>query len=108
MKLNLYTESLPLETQRQLYLELRAKFENPPFSEPPLTGEDLLDTRLEEFPQIGTHLFNILKFAGIHTVRQLTETSPEFLGAHRGFGKVSLQQVCDFLEARGLRLKADL
>ena len=103
--LNLYT--LSLEKQKEIYLALKEKFENPPFKDPPLTADDLLNSELDDYREMNkhTHIFNILKFSGIHTVRQLTQTSKQDLTSLRGFGKRSLEQVEDFLQVRGLSLK---
>ncbi|HVU97737.1 MAG TPA: DNA-directed RNA polymerase subunit alpha C-terminal domain-containing protein [Puia sp.] len=104
MKIYFFTDGLPLETQRALYLELKDKFERPSIVDPALTGDELLNANLEDVAYFDTHIFNLLKFARIQTVRELTQTSEQYLCSIRGFGNVSLQKVKDFLDARGLAL----
>jgi len=105
MKICILTDILPLETQRALYIELKQKFERGPVSEQSLSGDELLDARLSSFRGFSTHMINILKFANIYTVRDLTESTPGRLLSRRGFGEQSLRQIKGFLYLHGLSLK---
>src|SRR5450432_3232990 len=105
MQIMINLNALNLKAQKEMYLALKQKFENPPFAnEVQLTGEALKDLELADFREISTHVFNILKFARIHTVRALIQTSQEDLDVLRGFGKRSMEQVEQFLLERGLSL----
>jgi DNA-directed RNA polymerase subunit alpha len=106
MQIMINLNSLTHEEQKKIYLALKEKFENHQFAkEVEVTSEQLMDMELTEFEEISTHIFNILKFARIHTVRALIQTSKENLESLRGFGKRSMDQVEQFLQERGLSLK---
>jgi DNA-directed RNA polymerase subunit alpha len=97
---------IPIEIQKDLYLILKEKFERDPYLDnPPITGDELLNKKLEEIGDLHIHVYNMLKSAQIRTIGQLANTSRKELQKLRGFGNWSLNQVEEYLMVRGLFLK---
>ena len=106
MHILLSLSAIPLETQREIYLKLKQKFERDPYVEdPPITREELLNKDLSDIGILPISVYNMLTIAQIRTVGQLVNTSRKDLQKLRGFGKWSLNQVEEFLMLKGLCLK---
>jgi DNA-directed RNA polymerase subunit alpha len=67
---------------------------------------DGMDDILIEELELGVRSYNCLKRAGIQTVGELVQKSESELNAIPNFGKKSIEEVKETLEARGLSLKA--
>ncbi len=74
-----------------------------PTSRPVSKAEGVLDERIEEL-ELGGRVSNMLRNAGISTVRELAATGEDELIAIPGFGKKALAEVREKLEALGLGL----
>jgi DNA-directed RNA polymerase alpha subunit len=107
MLIQFVTESLPIETQRALYLELKRKFEHPSALDIPLAGEELLDADVYDLTFFDRHVCSLLKSAKIQTIRELTTYSEYDLRKIRGFGDVCMRKVKAFLQAHQLSLSLD-
>ncbi|HEY8866803.1 MAG TPA: DNA-directed RNA polymerase subunit alpha [Solirubrobacteraceae bacterium] len=70
----------------------------------PATGMD--DILIEEL-ELGVRSYNCLKRAGIQTVGDLVSKSENELAAIPNFGKKSIDEVVETLQARGLDLRED-
>jgi DNA-directed RNA polymerase subunit alpha len=70
----------------------------------PISGMD--DILIEEL-ELGVRSYNCLKRAGIQTVGDLISKSENELAAIPNFGKKSIDEVQETLEARGLSLRQD-
>ncbi len=57
--------------------------------------------------ELGVRSYNCLKRAGIQTVGDLISKSEAELNAIPNFGKKSIDEVIETLEARGLQLRQD-
>ncbi|MGI8633063.1 MAG: DNA-directed RNA polymerase subunit alpha [Solirubrobacterales bacterium] len=68
---------------------------------------DGLDEILIEELELGVRSYNCLKRAGVQTVGELVTKSESELGAIPNFGKKSIDEVKETLEARGLSLRGD-
>jgi DNA-directed RNA polymerase subunit alpha len=73
--------------------------------EPPRDGEEW-GILIEEL-ELGVRSYNCLKRAGIQTVGDLISKSEAELNAIPNFGKKSIDEVVETLEARGLHLRQD-
>ena len=64
---------------------------------------------MENFPieelELGVRSYNCLKRAGIQTVGELLQKSESELAAIPNFGRKSIEEVIETLEARGLSLR---
>jgi DNA-directed RNA polymerase subunit alpha len=67
--------------------------------------EDALDDILIEELELGVRSYNCLKRAGIQTVGDLVEKSESELNAIPNFGRKSIEEVIETLDARGLSLR---
>ncbi len=65
-----------------------------------------MDDILIEELELGVRSYNCLKRAGIQTVGELVEKSESELNAIPNFGRKSIEEVIETLEARGLALRA--
>jgi DNA-directed RNA polymerase subunit alpha len=74
-----------------------------PAAKPVGRAEGVLDDGIEEL-ELGGRVSNMLRNAGISTVRELAATGEEELIAIPGFGKKALTEVREKLEALGLGL----
>jgi DNA-directed RNA polymerase subunit alpha len=68
-------------------------------------GADGLDEILIEELELGVRSYNCLKRAGIQTVGELLQKSESELNAIPNFGRKSIEEVIETLEARGLHLR---
>ena len=64
-----------------------------------------MDDILIEELELGVRSYNCLKRAGIQTVGELLQKSESELGAIPNFGRKSIEEVIETLEARGLSLR---
>ena len=71
------------------------------------SGGDGMDDILIEELELGVRSYNCLKRAGIQTVGDLVSKSEGELAAIPNFGKKSIDEVIETLEARGLNLRED-
>ncbi len=67
---------------------------------------DGMDEILIEELELGVRSYNCLKRAGIQTVGDLVQKSESELNAIPNFGRKSIEEVIETLEARGLSLRA--
>ncbi len=74
----------------------------------PVTGRtaDGMDDILIEELELGVRSYNCLKRAGIQSVGDLLQKSESELNAIPNFGRKSIEEVIETLEARGLNLRA--
>jgi DNA-directed RNA polymerase subunit alpha len=72
----------------------------------PLPGGDGMDDILIEELELGVRSYNCLKRAGVQTVGDLIQKSESELNAIPNFGRKSIEEVKETLEARGLSLRA--
>jgi DNA-directed RNA polymerase subunit alpha len=70
------------------------------------TGADGMDDILIEELELGVRSYNCLKRAGVQTVGDLVQKSESELNAIPNFGRKSIEEVKETLEARGLGLRA--
>jgi len=70
------------------------------------SGGPMYDILIEEL-ELGVRSYNCLKRAGIQTVGDLVSKSEGELNAIPNFGKKSIDEVIETLEARGLSLRED-
>jgi DNA-directed RNA polymerase subunit alpha len=70
-------------------------------------GADGLDEILIEELELGVRSYNCLKRAGIQTVGELVQKSEGELNAIPNFGRKSIEEVQETLNARGLSLRGD-
>ena len=68
-------------------------------------GSPMDDILIEEL-ELGVRSYNCLKRAGIQTVGELLQKSESELNAIPNFGRKSIEEVIETLEARGLSLRA--
>jgi DNA-directed RNA polymerase subunit alpha len=71
-----------------------------------LPGADGMDDILIEELELGVRSYNCLKRAGVQTVGDLVQKSESELSAIPNFGRKSIEEVIETLEARGLSLRA--
>jgi DNA-directed RNA polymerase subunit alpha len=71
-----------------------------------LPGADGMDDILIEELELGVRSYNCLKRAGVQTVGDLVQKSESELNAIPNFGRKSIEEVKETLEARGLALRA--
>jgi DNA-directed RNA polymerase subunit alpha len=71
----------------------------------PVASSGMDDILIEEL-ELGVRSYNCLKRAGIQTVGELLQKSESELGAIPNFGRKSIEEVVETLEARGLSLRA--
>ena len=71
-----------------------------------LPGADGMDDILIEELELGVRSYNCLKRAGVQTVSDLVQKSESELNAIPNFGRKSIEEVKETLEARGLALRA--
>jgi DNA-directed RNA polymerase subunit alpha len=64
-----------------------------------------MDDILIEELELGVRSYNCLKRAGIQTVGELLQKSESELNAIPNFGRKSIEEVIETLEARGLHLR---
>ena len=69
------------------------------------TGTGMDDILIEEL-ELGVRSYNCLKRAGVQTVGELLEKSESELAAIPNFGRKSIEEVQETLDARGLALRA--
>jgi DNA-directed RNA polymerase subunit alpha len=69
-------------------------------------GSDGMDDILIEELELGVRSYNCLKRAGVQTVGDLLQKSESELNAIPNFGRKSIEEVKETLEARGLGLRA--
>ena len=74
----------------------------------PVAGRnaDGMDDILIEELELGVRSYNCLKRAGIQSVGDLLQKSESELNAIPNFGRKSIEEVIETLEARGLNLRA--
>jgi DNA-directed RNA polymerase subunit alpha len=65
-----------------------------------------MDDILIEELELGVRSYNCLKRAGIQTVGDLVQKSESELAAIPNFGRKSIEEVKETLDARGLALRA--
>jgi len=70
------------------------------------SGADGMDDILIEELELGVRSYNCLKRAGVQTVGELVQKSDSELNAIPNFGRKSIEEVKETLEARGLSLRA--
>lgn len=73
----------------------------------PAPGGDGLDEILIEELELGVRSYNCLKRAGIQTVGDLVQKSESELSAIPNFGRKSIEEVIETLDARGLSLRPE-
>jgi DNA-directed RNA polymerase subunit alpha len=73
----------------------------------PTRAPNAMDDILIEELELGVRSYNCLKRAGIQTVGDLISKSEAELNAIPNFGKKSIDEVIETLEARGLTLRDD-
>jgi len=71
-----------------------------------VSGGDGMDDILIEELELGVRSYNCLKRAGVQTVGDLVQKSESELNAIPNFGRKSIEEVKETLEARGLALRA--
>jgi DNA-directed RNA polymerase subunit alpha len=71
-----------------------------------VSGGDGMDDILIEELELGVRSYNCLKRAGVQTVGDLMQKSESELNAIPNFGRKSIEEVKETLEARGLSLRA--
>jgi len=71
-----------------------------------IAGADGMDDILIEELELGVRSYNCLKRAGVQTVGDLVQKSESELNAIPNFGRKSIEEVIETLEARGLSLRA--
>jgi DNA-directed RNA polymerase subunit alpha len=71
-----------------------------------VAGADGMDDILIEELELGVRSYNCLKRAGVQTVGDLVQKSESELNAIPNFGRKSIEEVKETLEARGLALRA--
>jgi DNA-directed RNA polymerase subunit alpha len=71
---------------------------------PVASGTGMDDILIEEL-ELGVRSYNCLKRAGIQTVGELLQKSESELGAIPNFGRKSIEEVVETLDARGLSLR---
>jgi DNA-directed RNA polymerase subunit alpha len=71
-----------------------------------VSGGDGMDDILIEELELGVRSYNCLKRAGVQTVGDLIQKSESELNAIPNFGRKSIEEVKETLEARGLSLRA--
>jgi DNA-directed RNA polymerase subunit alpha len=71
-----------------------------------IAGADGMDDILIEELELGVRSYNCLKRAGVQTVGELVQKSESELNAIPNFGRKSIEEVIETLEARGLSLRA--
>ena len=71
-----------------------------------IPGADGMDDILIEELELGVRSYNCLKRAGVQTVGDLVQKSESELNAIPNFGRKSIEEVKETLEARGLSLRA--
>ena len=71
------------------------------------TGKDKLDRKSVEELDLSVRAFNCLKRAGVNSVGDLINKSPEEMMKVRNLGKKSLEEVIGKLEALGFKLNDD-
>jgi DNA-directed RNA polymerase subunit alpha len=81
--------------------------EQPASAEVAAPGADGLDEILIEELELGVRSYNCLKRAGIQNVGELVQKSENELNAIPNFGRKSIEEVQETLQARGLSLRAD-
>jgi DNA-directed RNA polymerase subunit alpha len=69
------------------------------------SGDGMDDILIEEL-ELGVRSYNCLKRAGVQTVGDLVQKSESELNAIPNFGRKSIEEVKETLEARGLALRA--
>ncbi|MGI9082138.1 MAG: DNA-directed RNA polymerase subunit alpha [Thermoleophilaceae bacterium] len=70
-----------------------------------IAGADGMDDILIEELELGVRSYNCLKRAGVQTVGDLVQKSESELNAIPNFGRKSIEEVIETLEARGLSLR---
>ncbi len=73
---------------------------------PAIAAADGMDDILIEELELGVRSYNCLKRAGVQTVGDLVQKSESELNAIPNFGRKSIEEVMETLEARGLALRA--
>ncbi|MGH2742719.1 MAG: DNA-directed RNA polymerase subunit alpha C-terminal domain-containing protein, partial [Thermoleophilaceae bacterium] len=71
----------------------------------PVAAVGMDDVLIEEL-ELGVRSYNCLKRAGIQTVGDLVQKSESELAAIPNFGRKSIEEVKETLDARGLGLRA--
>ncbi|MDP9134652.1 MAG: DNA-directed RNA polymerase subunit alpha [Actinomycetota bacterium] len=71
-----------------------------------VSGGDGMDDILIEELELGVRSYNCLKRAGVQTVGDLMQKSESELNAIPNFGRKSIEEVMETLEARGLSLRS--
>ena len=71
----------------------------------PARSADGMDDILIEELELGVRSYNCLKRAGVQTVGDLVQKSESELNAIPNFGRKSIEEVKETLEARGLSLR---
>jgi len=71
-----------------------------------IAGADGMDDILIEELELGVRSYNCLKRAGVQSVGDLLQKSESELNAIPNFGRKSIEEVIETLEARGLSLRA--
>ncbi len=71
-----------------------------------IPSADGMDDILIEELELGVRSYNCLKRAGVQTVGDLVQKSESELNAIPNFGRKSIEEVKETLDARGLALRA--
>jgi DNA-directed RNA polymerase subunit alpha len=104
-------KSLAIFTEADRVEELTSRdgagAQEPAGAEVSVPGADGLDEILIEELELGVRSYNCLKRAGIQTVGELVQKSEGELNAIPNFGRKSIEEVQETLNARGLSLRAD-
>jgi DNA-directed RNA polymerase subunit alpha len=78
-----------------------------PEAPPAVPGAEGLDEILIEELELGVRSYNCLKRAGVQTVGDLVRKSESELNAIPNFGRKSIEEVIETLQARGLTLRPE-
>jgi DNA-directed RNA polymerase subunit alpha len=103
-------KSLAIFTDADRVEELTARDgAGPAAAEPgaPVSAGDGLDEILIEELELGVRSYNCLKRAGVQTVGDLVQKSESELSAIPNFGRKSIEEVIETLDARGLSLRPE-
>jgi DNA-directed RNA polymerase subunit alpha len=103
-------KSLAIFTDADRVEELTARDgAGPVAAEPgaPVSAGDGLDEILIEELELGVRSYNCLKRAGVQTVGDLVQKSESELSAIPNFGRKSIEEVIETLDARGLSLRPE-
>jgi hypothetical protein len=111
MKIYIELDSLSLTQQRDIYLVLKEKFENPSEVKPKgknRVSKTILRRKLVEFPRdLKPSAIKILSAAGIDTIGDLCRCKPSDIYNMRGLSQGTVVTAEIFLDYWGLTLKRE-